>query len=347
MRVLTKEEYQMITALFKSSQETLLEVLPKFLKQNGYKKIAVTKDYIYAQGKIPIALVAHLDTVGKILPYEIFYDKEKGVMISPQLLGADDRAGVFSIIKIIQDGYKPHIIFTTDEEIGCVGASQLALLPCPFKDLRYIIQLDRRNANDCVFYDCDNPTFEQYVESFGFVTQWGSFTDICELCPAWGIAGVNLSIGYRDEHTKEEVLFVGQMFDTIQKVKNMLSQSDIPSFKFIPAAYTYKNSFNMASPYYDDYEDFEFYEKNHNFSVRCGMCNKPVDYFDTLEVKMIKGGTKSVCCDCLSDPNRVEWCRKCSQPFEISQKTPNAIYCRDCQKEVIKNVHKSGDGRKD
>lgn len=55
-------------------------------------------------------------------------------MWSPQLLGSDDRAGVYAIIQIIEAGYKPHVIFTTDEEIGAVGAQKLIedFPECPF-----------------------------------------------------------------------------------------------------------------------------------------------------------------------------------------------------------------------
>ena len=88
-------------------------------------------------------------------------------------------------------------------------------------DLNYIIQLDRRGSNDCVFYECNNPEFVEYVEAFGFVTAHGTFSDISTICPSWGIAGVNLSIGYIDEHSYSEILYVGNMLATIGKVEKM------------------------------------------------------------------------------------------------------------------------------
>lgn len=60
-------------------------------------------------------------------------------MWSPQGLGADDRAGIFAIIQIIKSGLRPHIILTTDEEVGGVGADLLSKNGNPFADLRYII----------------------------------------------------------------------------------------------------------------------------------------------------------------------------------------------------------------
>jgi hypothetical protein len=167
--------------------------------------------------------VAHADTVFKKPPQRIFYDKQKNVMWSPEGLGADDRAGVFAIIQIIKSGLRPTVIITTDEEKGGIGASALVRnMPKPPTDLKYIIQLDRQGSMDCVFYDCLNKEFEEYVESFGFVTDFGSFSDISVLCPAWRVAGVNLSIGYYDEHSVSETLYIGHMNSTILKVKNML-----------------------------------------------------------------------------------------------------------------------------
>ena len=74
----------------------------KLQKVYGKKSVVRTKDFLVAKGSIPVALVAHVDTVFTSPPKEeeIFYDSEKNVMWSEVGLGADDRAGVFSILKI-------------------------------------------------------------------------------------------------------------------------------------------------------------------------------------------------------------------------------------------------------
>ena len=341
MIVLTDKEVKLMENLVGVSQEALHKVLYKFLKQN-YKKVQKTEDFIIAHGNIPVALVAHMDTVFKSPAEELFYDRKKNVMWSPTGMGADDRAGVFAIIQIIKDGYRPHIIFTTDEEIGCVGAGKLSNLKCPFSDLRYIIQLDRRNSNDCVFYDCDNPDFEKYVESFGFVTAWGTFTDICELCPEWEVAGVNLSIGYRDEHSVSEILFVGQMLSTIEKVKKMLSAEEIPSFKFIPTAsyyydQLYMQKYGLGTSYYDDW-DFRYNDRpipKGTITYKCHRCGKTYGHDDVLPVKLIKGGTAFFCENCLV--NHVDWCRQCGEAFEVDPKNPNEELCSSCRKSGKNN----------
>ena len=339
MRVLTNKEVQLMENLVGVTQESLRSVLYKYLKQH-YKKVIYDDAFLIAHGDIPIALVAHMDTVFKSPADELFYDRKKNVMWSPTGMGADDRAGIFAIIQIIRSGLRPHVIFTTDEEIGCIGAGILAEKKCPFEDLRYIIQLDRRNGNDCVFYDCDNPEFEKYVESFGFVTAYGSFTDISELCPEWEIAGVNLSIGYRDEHSVSEVLFVGQMLSTIEKVKRMLTVDEIPSFKFIPSPeayygmwYRHYNHANSGYPgYYDSWiEEDDYLIPKGRVEYKCHICGKTYDGDQVLPVKLIKGGVGFFCENCLA--NHIDWCKWCGEAFEIDPKHPDEEMCPDCRKK--------------
>lgn len=322
MKTLSNSDVAIMESLVNVDQKTLQNVLYKFLKQY-YESVEDEGDFLLAKGDIPIALVAHMDTVFPRPAQELYYDRKKNVMWSPTGMGADDRAGVFAILQIIRAGYKPHVIFTTDEEIGCIGAEVLSYMPNPFEDLRYMIQLDRRGANDCVFYDCDNPDFEKYIENFGFVTAYGSFSDISTICPEWGVAGVNLSVGYRDEHSTSEVLFVGQMLDTIEKVKKMLSEKDIPQFQYIPA----------FSPYYDWGYDYNYsYYNPKTIKYRCHYCKQKWDEEDVLPIKLVRGGIAYICSNCLLSRNDIEWCQGCGELFEIDPKHPQSAFCKSCRK---------------
>ena len=229
------------------TQDELHHTLEEYLKRK-YSNIISTNDYIIAEGNIPVALVAHMDTVGTLPPENIFYDSKKKVMWSPELLGADDRAGIYAIINIIESGYLPRIIFTRDEEKGALGATALTLdeRVCPFSSCNCIIQLDRRGDKDSVYYDCDNKEFTKYIDSFGFKEAYGTFSDISELAPAWGIAAVNLSVGYENEHTVAEYLKVKSLESTIEKVKRILDKAnEMPAFAYVEKKYKYaKWSFN-------------------------------------------------------------------------------------------------------
>jgi hypothetical protein len=326
MKLLKDSDLRTFEQLCSLSQAAMHKTLSTYLKSK-YKQVVATKDYIYAVGDIPIALVAHMDTVFKYPADEVFYDRSKNVIWSPSGLGADDRAGIFSIIQIIRRGLKPHIIFTTDEEKGCLGADKLARIKCPFNDLRYIIQLDRRGANDCVFYDCDNPDFVDYVESFGFVEAIGTFTDICSICPSWKVAGVNLSVGYRDEHSISEVLFVGQMLDTIEKVCRMLQANDIPRFEYIPMVYRAKNAwYRFIKQTVDDNVD----EKH------CYKCHKEFLPEELIPVWMKDGTRHYLCIDCMA--GIADWCNCCGEAYELPVEgaRPSGL-CEDCYYDMYYN----------
>lgn len=330
MKTFKNSELKTFEQLAMLKQGSLKKVLASFLSKH-YPKVINTKDYIFAEGDIPIALVAHMDTVFKQPPEEVFFDPVKNVMWSPDGLGADDRAGVFAIVQIIRSGFKPHIIFTTDEEVGGLGASKLAELDCPFKDLKYIIELDRRGSDDCVFYDCENPEFTKYIETFGFEYNFGSYTDICEFCPKWKIAGVNLSIGYRDEHSVSEVLFVGKMYSTIEKVKKMLKDAENlkESFKYIPSPTRYSLAYGV------DWYNWGTSVYGHEVE-KCYHCKKYYMEEELFPTVMQNGTTEFYCPDCLVD--RVAWCIECGSAFEkYSPEAPEAGTCPKCQELKEKN----------
>lgn len=200
------------------NKNDLQEFCKSFLEEKGYK-IINTKDYLYAKGDIPIMLVAHLDTVHNT-PEKIYIDTNEKVMWSPTGIGGDDRCGVYAILKIISK-HRPYILFTQDEEIGCLGVKEF-IKDIKEPDLKYIIELDRRGSKDCVFYDCGNEEFQEYVKSFGFEKAYGTYTDIRAISDEWDIASVNLSIGYQNEHTTNEIINFMDVVSTIRKVNMML-----------------------------------------------------------------------------------------------------------------------------
>lgn len=321
MKTLKTKDYEAIKMLINHTQHELIGILSSHLKKH-YDKVITTKEYVIAKGDIPIALVAHLDTVfdkHRGFNKELFYDPYRGVLFCPDGAGFDDKAGVYAILQIIKSGLRPSIIFTTDEETGGGGATRLAKENCPLDGLKYIIELDRHGSNDCVFYNCYNPKFTEYIEAFGFIEKIGSFSDISILCPAWKICGVNLSIGYQDEHTYSEILWVNDMFSTIAKVIKMLQVENIPHFEF--------QSLPLVYPHGEDWWSQSEYD---NASYYCSCCNKIALEYELFPVKAPDGRVKLYCPDCVV--GNVNWCEKCKEPYEIIQ-DGNEKLCQDCATE--------------
>lgn len=246
-------------AICTQTQSQLKASLVLYLK-NNYPEVVVKEKYIYAEGAIPIALVAHLDTVHVQLPYQIYFDSDRNVMWSPQGLGADDRAGVAAIISIIESGYLPSVIFTLDEEKTADGAVGLSKIEMPFSKLLMVIELDRQGKNDSVFYNCDNPVFEDYINQFGFKSALGSFTDIKLFAPAWNVAAVNLSIGYEHEHTLGEILHVDWAEKTINRVINLfedvLENNKGEVYEYIPRLNIFPLEDSDNGLWYNDFDAY-------------------------------------------------------------------------------------------
>lgn len=230
------------------TQTEMQEWLPEVLADYGYQ-IKVT-DYmiqaISSEENQP-CLVAHLDTINtkrKNYSYGSYYSNgstlstvtstekertpevqdilvtERYILLSPeckssiQCLGADDRVGVKTILDILEMGLRPHILFTTDEEVGCVG-SRKAVEENALEGLKMasmLIQIDRgvheRSWHEMVTYDFDPEShkeiFDELRKTYTMAT--GSYTDVAVLGPHLDKPIVNVSASYRHEHTTDEFI---------------------------------------------------------------------------------------------------------------------------------------------
>lgn len=280
------------------------------LKNMGYD-VQVADGYVYAQGKYPVMLAAHLDTV-----HEIHSDHSKststfskvndtnvplirqvqtqvidakGLLSSPQGIGGDDRCGVYIIFEILKT-YACSVLFCEEEEVGGIGAKKFCdsgIVP----EVNYFMEFDRRGITDAVFYSCGTKSFIEFITAEKhFSKAFGSFSDISVLMPHFKIAGVNLSSGYEGAHTKVEVINTIALPDIIFRAKAILEKE---SGKFIYEAnfvsgYSYYDKSTRKWDAYDDYDDsdYESYsgyagrKKQKNYSWRDSSFN--VGYLPTF-----------------------------------------------------------------
>ena len=209
---------QFLESILKMSQSELKASLSEYLRKMKYP-VQSQNGFVYAEGEVPVLLVAHLDTVHRSRVKIVCYSADGKFAMSPEGIGGDDRAGVYMILKIIKE-QRCHVLFCEDEEIGGRGAQKFVdggIIP----KVNYIVELDRRGDNDAVFYGCDNPDFTKFVLSFGFDKAYGTFSDISVIAPALGIAAVNISAGYYNEHTQHEYINLPAMRENAQRVAVM------------------------------------------------------------------------------------------------------------------------------
>jgi len=199
--------------------------------------------FLYARGKRAnkVLLVAHADTY-----WDQHYSKKSnqpfvlsdinGIIRNVNGgLGADDRAGC-AILWLLKD--MGHSILITDgEEGGKCGSNWLMNENQDIADEinnnhQFVIQLDRKNGKDFKCYSVGTDEFRKYVIQ---VTGYSepdrdASTDIVTLCRR--ITGVNLSIGYRNEHSEDEKLILHEWQHTLNVCRKWLHEDELPNFNF-------------------------------------------------------------------------------------------------------------------
>ena len=224
-----KQGWLSLEQILRFPQAELKKALAEELKDKGYAPI-VGKGYLYAPGTLPVLLVAHLDTVHMEPVRDICRSGDGTILMSPQGIGGDDRAGVYMALKILEQ-VCCHVLFCEDEETGGQGARKFtasSLTP----DVNYIVGMDRRGHDDAVFYGCDNREFVDFVTEFGFQEAYGSFSDISILAPHFEIAAVNTSAGYYNEHRLHEHINLAHMEHNITRILEMV-QTPTDQFEYI------------------------------------------------------------------------------------------------------------------
>ncbi len=131
--------------------DKLADFLISFAKERGYEVLIDQKRNILVRGgEVKIAFQAHYDMVcvGKAPQLEL-YEEEGYLKAKESSLGADNGMAVAMMMKMMDERIGGEYLFTSDEEIGLIGANALAF------DLksRYMLNLDSESEAE-VYIGC-------------------------------------------------------------------------------------------------------------------------------------------------------------------------------------------------
>ena len=210
------------------------EVVGKVFHKNNTAGLKVVKRKHFAiafpkgmkEGELYPCIVSHTDTVSQNKPKAKDLILEQGVLTNPKgVLGADDRAGCWIQHKMLEAEVKAIYILTDLEEVGGIGADACAKSTVfktitPF--ISAFIELDRESNKDIALYGYDNEDLVALFEKHDYKPDDGSYTDIVDLSKASGIASINLSIGYYNQHTKREKLVISELENTTDIMCNFM-----------------------------------------------------------------------------------------------------------------------------
>ena len=223
------------TEWFFYSKEQIFDVFSK-LPNSIYYKASDLTSYCYIPGKRSnkVLLIAHVDTVWDFRndkPNIALADNKYYISLTPKRgIGADDRVGVMSLWALRNLGHS--LLLLDGEESGCIASGMLIDIPEMRQEInkhQFAIQFDRAGHEEIVFYNVGTNKFKNYVKcQTGYSIEKGSFSDIVKICK--DICGVNISVGYYNEHTEYEFLDKQQWLSMLKTVTKWLKQDDLPRF---------------------------------------------------------------------------------------------------------------------
>ena len=245
------------------------DVFKKFSDWAGDKAIdrgTGDEHFLYIPGtrKDRVVLIAHADTVFNLETDVVHaeYDEAKEMFYSDDAktgIGADDRAGCAILWELKKLGHS--ILIIGCEEIGITSPwimNENKDIADELNKHQFMVEFDRCNATDYKCYNVASDEFKGYLEEemLGFSEpNKYSYTDIKTLCV--DICGVNLSVGYYNEHTAYEYLLMGWWKNTLKMARKWLSKTHLPKFKLEKEVYKEFDWDKWKSKYkdYDDYSD--------------------------------------------------------------------------------------------
>lgn len=210
-------------------------------------------------------VVCHTDQVQSAYPADIKIKQEGDVIYSFSEttmgmvgLGADDKNGIWIAMKVLEKVNHAKAAFFVGEECGCVGSSQVDMEF--FKDARFVIQCDRRGGYDFITEAsgvalCSEDFMKKMnASAFGYKKAYGMMTDVMELRRrGLAVCCCNLSCGYYEPHTKNEVTRVSELRNCLAMVlwacKNIAEVQAMEIYK--PRTYSYdryRSTFEHSQP---------------------------------------------------------------------------------------------------
>lgn len=255
------------------TQSKLKKCLKKHFK--NYKTISGEGFlYVHQNNNVP-CLVAHLDTISDKMPKAADIIEHKNILfLNPasdkniKCLGADDRAGIYALLKLAKTGY--NLLFTEDEESGGKGVNKL----CNSEHLEFIvnhatcfIEFDKSGFMQFCPYYSENENLQNIILKTGQKEIYGSYSDIVDLTDYSDLASVNICCGYYQEHTRGEYLKLNELKKVIKIFKSKKLFKSLCADVFIDDNfYKWNSKTDFTSDDDDDQNDWNesFYSEDYN-----------------------------------------------------------------------------------
>ena len=240
---------QLLTVSSRSGQEQAIATfLIDYAKARGYAVQTDPYHNVYLRkgkpGVVPCA-AAHIDTVHPPTKLQVMHSDGRVFGIDEQGqrcgIGADDKAGVYVCLKLLEQVDDLIVILFAGEEISGIGARNASA--DWFKDVGYLLEFDspsrdlvsytsggvRLFANDGEFIQTALPIMREQG-----LTQWQNhpFTDVMILRERFPISCLNLSSGFYNWHRPDEFIVIDEMLAAIDAAKALITALGCRAYPF-------------------------------------------------------------------------------------------------------------------
>lgn len=228
---------------------------------------------IFKESVVPLSKIPESDDVSSLtLGTLVAYSKDEYETYERCGLSADDKVGVYTALHALKHLDRVKVALFASEEIGMIGSSEVDL--SFFDNCAFAIQLDRRGNTDLctktngvvVSRGAFTELLEDVFGPYGYSEATGTATDVGELRKqGLDISSVNISCGYRNEHTADEEINLEDMnvavYLTMEACKEGVLDLEENAFRyeftnFIDSSFSnYNTSYNTKWDTYDEYTD--------------------------------------------------------------------------------------------
>ena len=262
-------------------QEFFNEKVEKIGFQNIYYSPDEYLVYSTNPNELRPTLVAHFDTINNNDPVLesdlIISNNGNKIHLSKasksKCLGGDDRNGIALIAKLMinrKDDY--HFILCGQEETGGIGSRTLVKNEnMEYLNTSIFIGLDREGVFNFVTYRKGNNEVIEKLQEYGFEKDFGSYSDVSTLSTITDISCINIAVGYSEQHTKNEVIYINHLEQTlnllkdrtfIEFLKEKIYKIEEKNIGYIyGSGYGYGNGYYSQFDYDDNYDETDYYAR--------------------------------------------------------------------------------------
>jgi hypothetical protein len=225
----TGSEHQMVEYATAKLRESGFEVIV-----DAAQNIEATRRYDYEGTETLVAINAHTDTVqgaadkGITLGGGALYNWIRDEFVSNgDMIGGDDKCGIAVALCLARYTDLPmKIVFTAGEERGGIGMK--ALRKEAWDGVSFCFTVDRMHGNDIISVYCGGTCApKEFVNEFIRIAETYAGVKYVDTAGSWAdtatisdfVPAVNLSAGYYNPHTSNDLIKCDEMYKTMLAVK--------------------------------------------------------------------------------------------------------------------------------